>query len=721
MADENKTIVFGVRVDTTDLVNKQNQIASSIKQIQAEQLNLDGSTKENRKQFQENAAQLSLLQKQQALVTKQLGALTDAEKANTDTTEFNNNSIKQNRELLKQLNAEYIGLSKPTKEQTANIKRLSDTLKEQEAAIGNNTRNVGNYREAFQGVLQSLPGLRGGLEGVTNGFKAISLANPFTALVLILPPIITYLQKFESVFDAIERVVGGVQGAITGIVANFTKLLTLDISGFAEGVGEAASASYQLVAATQDLEDAERELGIQIAENEAKVKNLIIQSKDRTKTEAQRLALLDEASVIERKAYEQSLSLAKEQARIEAENLKKAEAAGTANDALRQREADARKALIVIASQSADVQEKIENRRNALIDERVAKQERATAKEKELLDKKAADEAKAIADQQKRIEDAAKKLEETTQAEFQFTQEATKLFYDQQNELLRQKFANDEITEEEYNSLATQLKIEQLETEKTIIADYSSQVENLELALAQKQLEIDKTVTENKLNNSKKVADNNKKNAEKIAKDNERLANQTNAIVLASSDILAQTLMQEGDLVKNFAKGAALAIVDVLEKQITVSIIAQSLATPSSVATFGAAGIARSAIILGLVKGAFAAFKAGIAGLSSKGSFAEGGYTGNGGKYEPAGIVHKGEYVVPKRLVPRFAPMLGAIESARVGGYANGGFVSETISREANESANLIGAVQAQQIVVSVQEITDVQNRLKAIESLTNI
>ena len=31
--------------------------------------------------------------------------------------------------------------------------------------------------------------------------------------------------------------------------------------------------------------------------------------------------------------------------------------------------------------------------------------------------------------------------------------------------------------------------------------------------------------------------------------------------------------------------------------------------------------------------------------------FAEGGFTGRGSKYEPAGIVHKGEYVVPKRYV----------------------------------------------------------------------
>ena len=33
--------------------------------------------------------------------------------------------------------------------------------------------------------------------------------------------------------------------------------------------------------------------------------------------------------------------------------------------------------------------------------------------------------------------------------------------------------------------------------------------------------------------------------------------------------------------------------------------------------------------------------------------FADGGYTGNGGKYEPAGIVHKGEYVFSQEDVNR--------------------------------------------------------------------
>lgn len=74
--------------------------------------------------------------------------------------------------------------------------------------------------------------------------------------------------------------------------------------------------------------------------------------------------------------------------------------------------------------------------------------------------------------------------------------------------------------------------------------------------------------------------------------------------------------------------------------------------------------------------------------FGSKG-FASGGYTGTGGKYEPAGIVHRGEYVIPKEIVAAlgirfFDELIGNRKSPRPGdgsegialpGYADGGLV----------------------------------------------
>ena len=48
-------------------------------------------------------------------------------------------------------------------------------------------------------------------------------------------------------------------------------------------------------------------------------------------------------------------------------------------------------------------------------------------------------------------------------------------------------------------------------------------------------------------------------------------------------------------------------------------------------------------------------------------SFATGGYTGDGGKYQPAGIVHKGEFVVPQQgVTPETMPLLTALQAGWV-------------------------------------------------------
>jgi hypothetical protein len=56
--------------------------------------------------------------------------------------------------------------------------------------------------------------------------------------------------------------------------------------------------------------------------------------------------------------------------------------------------------------------------------------------------------------------------------------------------------------------------------------------------------------------------------------------------------------------------------------------------------------------------------------------YADGGFTGPGAKYEPAGVVHKGEFVVPKEKVDQTGPDYW-YRMAGMRGYASGGYVTE--------------------------------------------
>ena len=80
--------------------------------------------------------------------------------------------------------------------------------------------------------------------------------------------------------------------------------------------------------------------------------------------------------------------------------------------------------------------------------------------------------------------------------------------------------------------------------------------------------------------------------------------------------------------------------------------------------------------ILNAMKSAFGGYADGgvVGGLKS---LAVGGYTGDGGKYEPAGIVHRGEVVFSQADVRRFGGV-HKVEAARLRGYADGGVVGMT-------------------------------------------
>lgn len=94
----------------------------------------------------------------------------------------------------------------------------------------------------------------------------------------------------------------------------------------------------------------------------------------------------------------------------------------------------------------------------------------------------------------------------------------------------------------------------------------------------------------------------------------------------------------------------------------------------------------------------------GPAGTLLGGLFAEGGYTGDGGKYEPAGVVHRGEYVMSKEATRRIGVgNLEALHSSAKRGYASGGYVGgrapvQAVSAARSES---VGAAAAPNVTIN--------------------
>ena len=203
---------------------------------------------------------------------------------------------------------------------------------------------------------------------------------------------------------------------------------------------------------------------------------------------------------------------------------------------------------------------------------------------------------------------------------------------------------------------------------------------------------------------------------EKKITDIKRAENQTRLQNVKSVTALA---MQVSEAAGAESKGLALSQIAVDTALAISSLTANSEANGANAFTFGAAGIAQFVAGLSRIFVNIGQAKSLISGSR----FAEGGYTGDGGKYEPAGVVHRGEYVVPKHIVsnPQYSGLISSLESVRMRGYADGGLVTSGLSsgvdNQIQQSKQILQVVQSLPApVVVVQDINQVQNDVRQVE-----
>ena len=143
-----------------------------------------------------------------------------------------------------------------------------------------------------------------------------------------------------------------------------------------------------------------------------------------------------------------------------------------------------------------------------------------------------------------------------------------------------------------------------------------------------------------------------------------------NEIIASFARMAAQFIIQQ--VIMRGAMAITSAIGDALRAKETASVVASEaaktgpLALNATLSSIGSYGVA-----VGIGLAAMAAV------MAMMGGFAEGGYTGDGGKLSPAGVVHKGEFVMPADVVSKagIGSMYDVMNSIRSGGYAEGGLV----------------------------------------------
>jgi len=137
----------------------------------------------------------------------------------------------------------------------------------------------------------------------------------------------------------------------------------------------------------------------------------------------------------------------------------------------------------------------------------------------------------------------------------------------------------------------------------------------------------------------------------------------------------AQLITEQSEFGKSFLL-IALDTLDALVPILVAQITGFSLASAESVASAGTLGLIKAAALTALLKAIVAAARAGVQG------FSEGGYTGNGGKYQPAGVVHKGEFVINKENTSKFRGILEQMNQGKLPLTMNASIANPEIQSE---------------------------------------
>ena len=701
-----------------------------------------------------------------------------------DGTEIKNSVASIKKELAKIINAQaqmVIG-TKEYEEASRKIASLKGMLRDHQQQVAATTATINTGTEAiktqtgFLGKLTSsfenLPGPVGAaVEGFIGMGKAMwaLVANPIGATIAVIVGALTLLYKAFSAtdtgavaFEGTLKAIGNVLDIVLDRTWSYFKMLgslaTFDFQGFKEnavgafgGIGasvkDAVIAGWSYAAQMDDIADREVAAANRMTKLKVEIETLTNASKDKTKTDRERMQAAQRAmdKEIELNGIEKGFLAEKNDA--ETKNLASKIQNGKLTMAQKEEQlkqwlaVDDRELSSLAAKDKAFAdfvdknEEEFQKLQKTKADELMKDAELAqgtrrlqsslSAFKKELMD----GEAKSETEKGKKV------------------MEALEAGHANQVLMLTQQYAGQEQRAKEFHARMLAEEVAFIKAKMALENDPTKKLE-LQTQEINKQQEYNKAIREatpeimknsiERQNLSTTMLEEAKltANAAKAMKKAGEISEELTTKLSANAEMYQNTigLISNGlfdmisgteDAFQSFAKNMIFFALDQLKLQAELAIAGvtiQGLASLNPVQMLIAAGKillieAAFAGIKGLVSNAFTSKK-------SKGH-AEGGYTGDGGKYEMAGIVHRGEYVIPQEGVnnPGLLPLIQAVEGARrnrtlsrlelrpetVGiietsrrPYASGGFVSsssfpstieQTQPKEENILPKLVSAI----------------------------
>ena len=335
---------------------------------------------------------------------------------------------------------------------------LNKELKTEEGLVGDNRRTVGGYAEAIEGAISKNTNFVGTLSAIRSklgeardaikeqvqgykdttagmgttqkasvalglGLKAIGIG----LLIQAVTALIGFLSKMDAGMDKVEQATAAVEAAFEAFIQTISPIGELIVDTFTHpldsivkfgnallhpidslnniasagkemaqnvsaNMAKAARAAVDYTKAMQDSEDAQDGLiGLQAKVNK-QVSIALLATKDRSKTERERIKLLDDAGKAEQDLSNRVLKIRQDElaALVEFQKSK-----ATLQDADRKKLQEVTAAATNAETENLETQQKIQNRRSALLEseeaERKAAAEKAKTARKDAANERVAD------------------------------------------------------------------------------------------------------------------------------------------------------------------------------------------------------------------------------------------------------------------------------------------------------------------------------------------
>lgn len=328
----NEEILLDVKVQNADALTNIGKLSEANAKLKKELSDLNDAYKKGEVSEAENGRTKALITAQIKENTAGIRENSKEIKTNAASVASAADSINGMRARVADLNVAWNSMSASAREGDTGkaiqkeMASLNESVNVANKSVNNFKDNVGNYPDAMANVglsntaagktMQNLgitadmsgkqmaSAISGAVKTVIGSLKAL-MAQPIILIVTLIVgaflALVAVFKDFKPLVDKVEQSMAAL-GAIFAVLKNtvialFTgqKSLSESTKGLGDAMGKAARQAAELKKAQQELEDAQDGLDIKNKRDETQIQKLMLQSKNRTLSEKERIALLDEA------------------------------------------------------------------------------------------------------------------------------------------------------------------------------------------------------------------------------------------------------------------------------------------------------------------------------------------------------------------------------------------------------------------------------------------